>query len=401
MSTNKKNLSLPKANKQRVLKQVMELMAIPGKSCHEGKVVATLKEKILAAGIPQSAIKIDSVHKRAPSGGEVGSLIVKLPGTYQAPRRLMMAHCDTVPLCVGCRPVRKGDYIVSKDANTALGADDRAGVSVLLHALLEIVRHKLPHPPLTFFFVVQEEIGLVGAHYVNKKLLGNPAFCFNWDGVSPQTTTIGATGNYEMTIKIKGIASHAGAYPERGVNAIAIAGLAIADLVKNGWHGLIVKGKQKGTSNIGYVNAGEATNVVTPDLLLLAQARSHQPTFRKRIVREYEKAFTKAVKQVKNDTGQTGKVEFDSELKYESFCLKKSEPVVKVAEAAISAVNLTPETAISNGGLDANWMTQHGFPTVTIGCGQQNIHTVNERLHIEDYLNACRIGLILATGTES
>jgi len=394
------NISLPKVNKQAALKQVMELMAIPGKSCQEGKVIARLQEIILAAGVPKSAIKNDSVHKRSPAGGEVGSLVVKLPGTYKAARRLLMAHTDTVPLCVGCRPVKKGQFVVAKDAHTALGADDRAGCSVVLHALLEIVRNKLPHPPLTFYFPVQEEIGLVGAHYVNQKMLGNPALCFNWDGGAANMATIGATGNYEMTITVEGIASHAGAHPERGVNAISIAGIAIADIVKNGWHGLVVKGKQTGTSNFGYVNAGEATNVVTPNLQLLAQARSHNATFRKRIIREYEKAFARAVKQVKNDTGAKGKVQFDAVLKYESFCLKKSEPVVKVAEAAISAAKLTPELVISNGGLDANWMTKHGFPTVTLGCGQQNVHTVKERLHIEHYVDACRIGLRLATGAD-
>ena len=55
---------------------------------------------------------------------------------------------------------------------------------------------------------------------------------------------------------------------------------------------------------------------------------------------------------------------------------------------------------ISNGGLDANWMVAHGIPTVTLGCGQQDIHTVTESLHVESYLQACRIGLQLATASD-
>jgi tripeptide aminopeptidase len=46
-------------------------------------------------------------------------------------------------------------------------------------------------------------------------------------------------------------------------------------------------------------------------------------------------------------------------------------------------------------------MAAHGFPTVTLGCGQHDIHTVKERLHVPDYLSACRVGLRLATGAES
>jgi tripeptide aminopeptidase len=44
-------------------------------------------------------------------------------------------------------------------------------------------------------------------------------------------------------------------------------------------------------------------------------------------------------------------------------------------------------------------MVAHGIPTVTLGCGQQDIHTVNESLHVESFLQACQIGLQLATDT--
>jgi tripeptide aminopeptidase len=37
------------------------------------------------------------------------------------------------------------------------------------------------------------------------------------------------------------------------------------------------------------------------------------------------------------------------------------------------------------------------LPTVTLGCGQQNVHTVDESLHIDSFLNACQIALLLAT----
>jgi len=268
----------------------------------------------------------------------------------------------------------------------------------VLNALLTIVRDGLPHPPLTFFWPVQEEIGLLGVRHVTLSKLGKPKLCFNWDGGAPNMAVIGATGDYNMEIEIEGIASHAGAHPEDGVSAISIAGLAIADLQQNGWHGLVIKGKKTGTSNIGAISGGEATNVVTDRLKLRAEARSHDPKFRKRIVDEYKKAFTKAVKSVKSQLGQTGKIQFDASLKYEAFRLSKKEPCVRVALAAVEAAGLPPQTRIINGGLDANWLTAHGYPTATLGCGQDAIHTVNETLHVDSYLHACRISLLLATG---
>lgn len=383
---------------QRAVDRVLQLMAIRGKSCEESGVVEYIRKELIAAGLPESAIVIDDANKRSPAGGEIGNLIVTLPGTKRAPRRLLMAHLDTVPLCVGCKPVLKGKTIRSADPRTALGGDDRGGASVVLTALLEILKQKLPHPPVTFFWPVQEEIGLYGARFVSLSKLGNPKLCFNWDGSSAHTACIGATGAYDLQIEIDGIASHAGVHPEGGASAIAIAGLALADLHNNGWHGLIAKGKHTGTSNIGVINGGEATNVVTPQVKLRGEVRSHDPKFRKKLVDEFRGAFERAAKSVKNDRGRAGRLHYKAELKYESFCLAEKEPAVQAAMAAIKAVGLKPETRISNGGLDANWLSARGLPTVTLGCGQQNVHTVDETLSLDDYLAACHIGLLLATG---
>jgi tripeptide aminopeptidase len=53
--------------------------------------------------------------------------------------------------------------------------------------------------------------------------------------------------------------------------------------------------------------------------------------------------------------------------------------------------------AVSNGGLDANWLNAHGIATVTLGCGQVNVHTTSERLDLAAYRDACRVAMRLAT----
>jgi tripeptide aminopeptidase len=388
-----------KIDQKAAIERVMKLMAIRGKSCEEGAVVRFITNELQRAGIPASAIHVDLVNRKSPAGGEVGNLIVTLPGNQRGPRRLLMAHLDTVPLCVGARPVLKGKTVAAADPHTALGADDRSGAAVVLTSILEILRQKLPHPPLTLFWPVQEEIGLYGARYVSLPTLGNPKLCFNWDGGSAATACIGATGAYDLAIEIDGIASHAGVHPEGGVSAVAIAGLAIADLTQNGWHGLIIKGKNTGTSNIGVISGGEATNVVTPAVKLRGEVRSHDPRFRKRLVEEFRKAFERAAKSVENDMGKSGRVRFQADLKYESFQLAETESAVQESLRAIRAVGLDPQTRISNGGLDANWLSARGLPTVTLGSGQTDVHTVNETLNLDDFLNGCRIGLLVATGS--
>jgi tripeptide aminopeptidase len=392
---------MPTLNEAAAVALILKLLAIPGRSREEARIQDTIKNELLSFGIAESAIQFDTAHQRIPGGGEVGNLIVKLPGTKRGPRRLLMAHVDTVPICFGADPVVKGDRIISRSPTTGLGGDDRAGVGVILSSVREILQHNLPHPPLTLFFCVQEEIGLYGARYVSVPKLGKPTLCFNFDGGKPEDICIGATGDYAIDIVIHGHASHAGVHPELGVNAIAIAAAAITDLQANGWHGLIQKGKHTGTSNVGMIHGGEATNVVTPAVRLKAEARSHDPAFRKKIVAAYELAFTKAAKSIKSADAKIGRVEFTAELKYESFCLPTNAPVVESARRAVHATGLTSSLRISNGGLDANWMVAHGLPTVTLGCGQNAIHTVNEWLDIPSYLNGCRVAIGLATGADN
>lgn len=379
----------------------MQLMAIPGTSGQEQGVIDAVTSELIKAGAPRDAIETDDAYQHSPLGGSVGNLVFKLKGTLKAPRRLLMAHLDTVPICIGCQPVRKGNRVQSADPNTGLGADDRAGVAVVLTAALEILRQDLPHPPLTFFWPVQEEVGLHGARHAKLALLAKPKLAFNWDGGPADKLTLGATGAYRMSIEIEGLASHAGGAPELGVSAIAIAGLAIARLQQEGWHGSIQKPEGTGTSNVGFIQAGGATNVVTPKAELRCEARSHDPKFRKQIVAAIRDAFERAAQEVKSATGVTGKVSIQQRLDYESFKLENHEPCVLVAESAVKLAGGQPVRAITNGGLDANWMTERGIPTVTLGCGQENVHTTSERLNIDNFEMACRVALLLATGTEA
>ena len=375
---------------------VLELMAIRGGSGEEKDVADRIVKHLREAGCPKAAISFDEAHAKTPLAGNVGNLIVKLPGTLPGPRRLLMAHMDTVPVCLGAKPVVAGRFVKSGDPATGLGADDRAGCAVVLSTALEILRRKLPHPPLTFFFAIQEEVGLWGARYVKAADLGKPKLAFNFDGGAVEKITVGATGGHRLDIRIKGVPSHAGVAPEKGVSAVAIASLAIASLVQDGWHGLVTKEGKRGTSNVGVINAGSATNVVADSAALKAEARGHDVAFRNRIVKAIETAFKEAAKRIRSVDGKSGKVTIEGRLDYEAFRLDDDEPCVVAARDAVRAIGLVPRLEVSNGGLDANWMAANGIPTVTLGCGQMEIHTTNERLDLDAFEAACTVALRLA-----
>ncbi len=379
---------------------LMQLLAIPGPSGQEARVVDFVREELLSAGARPAWIRQDAAHRRTPAGGEVGNLVLRLPGRRGVPRRMLMAHLDTVPLCVSAKPVRKGNIIRSADPRTGLGADDRAGVAVLLHTARSLLRDPGWGPPLTFLWTVQEEIGLQGARAVRLGLLGKPRFAFNWDGGDAAKLTIGATGGYRMTIDITGRASHAGNAPERGISAIAVAALAIADLHRGGWHGKVTQPEGTGTSNVGIIRGGAATNVVADRTRVAVEARSHQPKFRRRIVRQIEQAFRNAASEICDADGKPAKVAIAGRLDYEAFCLPPDHPCVAAAAAAVRQVGRSPELAVTNGGLDANWISAQGIPTVSLGCGQRHQHTTAEALDLRQFEDACQIAGVLARGAE-
>lgn len=384
---------------QRSLELVIELMAIPGLSGEEQQVADFIQQKLVAAGADPNHIRTDSANRRTLLDGQLGNLIYKMPATRRGSRRMFSAHMDTVPICAGCRPVRDGQFIRSAKPHTGLGADDRAGVAVTLSTALALLENPVPHPSFTFCWFVQEEIGLQGARCLTKSALGRPEMAFNWDGGNPYKLTIGATGGYRMEIEVRGIASHAGGAPEWGVSAIAIASIAIADLTRNGWHGRIEKGRKCGTSNVGVIRGGNATNVVADQVNLRAEARSHDRKFRERIVAEIEKAFRRAASEVQNVAGKTGSVDFQGALDYEAFKLSKNDEVVQTAARAVTAVGGEFVHFVANGGVDANWTNRHGIPTVTLGCGQVLPHMTAEALDIEQFHQAIQVAYELATSS--
>ena len=79
---------------------------------------------------------------------------------------------------------------------------------------------------------------------------------------------------------------------------------------------------------------------------------------------------------------------------------ESNDPSVLAAEAAIVGIGGTPERAVINGGVDANWLVARGIATVTLGCGQLNQHMTTEALDVNAFQKACRVALRLATATE-
>jgi tripeptide aminopeptidase len=213
-------------------------------------------------------------------------------------------------------------------------------------------------------------------------------------------------GAERWEVEVTGRAAHAGVHPERGVSATAVAALALADVVRGGWFGKVVRDGHEGTSNVGPFGgrdgraAGDATNVVTDYVHIHGESRSHDARFVRAITAAYRDAFRAAAGQVRDDRGRGAKVRFTARRDYYAFRLKENAPVVRRALAAGRRAGLQSAPRVSNGGLDANWLVRHGIPTITFGAGQRNVHTTEERVELPDFLDGCRMALALATQEE-
>ncbi|MBU0502144.1 MAG: M20/M25/M40 family metallo-hydrolase [bacterium] len=363
-------------NKKRLIQTFKDLVKIDSLSLKEGTVVAYLKKELKAQGLRPYEVG-------RPEEGEVGSLIADLPG--KGKRILLNAHVDTVSPGKKIKPVQKGNHIYS-EGHTVLGADDKTGVAVILEVLQVLKERKIKHPPLRMVLTVAEEIGLVGARCLPKRIFSGD-FCITLDHGKPNEIVYKAPAQQNITAKIYGKSAHAGIHPEQGINAIKVASIAIAKMR----FGRI---DNETTSNIGVISGGKATNIVPDRVEIRGEARSHNP---KKLKREIE--------QMKKVLAQTcakfgAKLKIKVEKIYNSFEIKKSTKVMRLAISAVKEAGLKPVLQQTGGGSDANIFNAAGIPTVILGSGMHQVHTTKEYANINEIVQGAEIllGLIGCVG---
>jgi tripeptide aminopeptidase len=381
---------------------LMRFLAVEGLSGQEKAVGNAVTDELKKVGVAASAIRFDKVNERIPVPTQTGNLFVDLPGTRKGPRLLFITHLDTVPLCAGATPKREGDHIVS-DGTTALGGDNRTGCAVLVTMVETLLKHKLPHPPLSLLFAVREESGIQGCRYLDPADLNGAVMGFNVDSRLAADLITGAVGQEYWDVDIKGKAAHAGLAPEKGISSTLVAAVALTEARRGGWFGKVVKASGHGTSNAGVFGgkkglaAGDATNVVTDYVHIKGEARSPDLAFAHAITEGFREAFKKAQAEIKDADGATAEVKFEASHAYPPFTLANDAPAVRHALRAAEAISLKPTTVFSNGGLDANWLVKHGLATVTFGAGQNEVHTVKEFVDLPEFAKGCRLAVALAT----
>lgn len=383
------------------LSDLLALLPMTGPPAEEGEVAEWIRARLAGMGIPDGQMVHDRAQAQSEYGGQVGNLIVHIPGHWPGPRLMFSTHMDTVPIAVGCRPRLEAEQgrIVNDASGAALGGDNRLGCAALLHLARVLQARKGEHPPVVLVFFVQEEVGLVGSRGLDLSLLGDPLpeMCVNLDGGPADEFVTAVIGAERFTVDVTGIAAHAGAHPADGLSAAVLASRAIAALDAEGWHGRIEKPEGVGSANVGILRGGQGSNVVMPSLYILAEARSHDPIFRRRITERWQAEFARAAGEMRNSKGERGRVAFGSGPTYEAFALDENEPVVQRALAAAGRMGMAARLVSNDGGMDANRIVAHGIPALTVGVGQRSVHQPEEWIDLADFERVCDFVVEMAT----
>jgi tripeptide aminopeptidase len=350
-----------------------ELVRIDSLSGEEAAVAEVLVAKLQAMGLT-----VERDDAGAAIGGQCGNIIARLPANDPARPTLMLnAHMDTVKPGQGIQPIVDGD-IIRTDGTTILGADDKAGVSIILAGLREIIAANVPHGDLEVVITIAEEIGLFGALYLDYSRIRSQ-FALVFDGGRERgIMTTAAPAAAKLTFEVAGVAAHAGVCPEKGSSAIIAASRAIAGMK-------LGRLDDETTSNIGIIQGGAARNIVPDHCRVDGEARSHDPAKLAAQIAHMRECFARACAEVPGTS-----VQVEEESSYRSFNLAPDDPLVVLVANAARALGIEPRMEVGGGGSDANVFNARGIPAIILATGPSDVHTLQESVAISKMIESAQ-----------
>ena len=366
------------AQAERALELMLQLLTIDSPSGQESGIRIDLTKRLLALGL----------STEADSAGNLYGKLAASPGLEPAPTILLNCHMDTVPTAVRVRPhVRDG--ILFSDGTTALGADDKAGITALLITLESIIHNKTPHGAIVVLFTVSEETGLEGARQVERARLGTIDRGYTLDASGPVGTVMfSAPFKSRADLVFHGKSAHAGFAPEKGISAISLAARAIDRM-----HLLRIDAET--TANIGSIQGGAGTNIVCDRVDVVLETRSR---VKKKMAAQISHMRTCCEEAV---SALGGSFDFTVEQLYPGYQIPAEDPSLAVIRQACEKKGLPFRMIETGGGSDANILREKGIPLVVLSVGYRSPHTCEECLPLDELNNLVRLltELVTARGT--
>ena len=366
--------------------------------------------KLLVIELQQMGVK-DAVMD------EFGYVMATIPATHQkkVPVVCFCAHVDTAPDCSGSfvKPILHekfngepiilpddptqiitladypylknfiGKSIITASGKTLLGADDKAGVAIIMEMASFLMKNlSVEHGIIKLLFTPDEEVGR-GTEHVDFKKLGAD-FGYTLDG--------GELANFEMetfsadslTLDIQGVIAHPGAAKGVMQNAIKIAAAIVAALPKNDWSPEHTEGR------VGFIHPNQITGgAETARIEFLV--RDFDTT---QLKVHAERLYTIAQEVITTNSDfskATVTMEVKEQYRNMREIIDQHPVIVEKALAAYELVGLTPIVTPIRGGTDGSRMSFLGLPTPNIFTGMQAIHSKHEWIGVADMEKAVEV----------
>jgi len=372
---------------QELLDDFLAMVQIDSPSKNERGMADWLTEKLRSL---DCEVTEDDAGKQ--TGGNAGNLRVTLKGNADVEPLLFSAHMDTVQPANGVVPVIE-DGVIRTKSDTVLGSDDKAGIACIVQlARLAKAQPDVPRGDLEFSIHISEEIGLLGAKTVDTSQFRSKTG-FVLDDSSVFKVNTGSPGAVRLNYTGHGKASHAGVAPEKGISALKVASEALAKMN----FGRI---DEETTANVGSIEGGTMSNIVTDKVTMKAEARSHNPEKLKAQVAHMNACFEEVCKawQEKTkhlwegtDEGPLPRWELDQADDYAPVKFSVDDYAVKLPMAAGRSLGWEMGTKVSGGGTDGSILTHKGIPCVVLGVGMKDIHSTKENIAIADLNDAAKL----------
>jgi tripeptide aminopeptidase len=338
----------------------VRLCEIPSPSGSEGHVAAYVRDELRTLGL---GVTEDGTAEETGAGA--GNLVARIPGPPGTRTLMLCAHLDTVPVADRIE-VELEDGFYRNRCETILGADDKAGVAVLIELARRLTERGAP-VPCELVFTTGEEVGLRGARAFDVSALESE-FGYVLDHAAPLgRMVLAAPTYYHVHAEFLGRAAHAGISPEEGRSAIAAAAGAI---------GAMQLGRidEETTANVGAIRGGTAANVVPERCTVEAEVRSLDDEKASAEVRRMVDAITYAASAAEVDVDTT------VEEHFRAYRIAEDHPAVELAAAALRDCGVEPVPSSTGGGSDASAFAAKGLRCVNLAIGVERNHTPEERV---------------------
>jgi tripeptide aminopeptidase len=278
-----------------------------------------------------------------------------------------------------------GCTLITTDGTTLLGADDKAGVAIIMQAAETLLAHPtIPHGKLRILFTCDEEIGR-GVDKVDLAELGADA-CYTLDGPAANTIDVETFSADLATVTIRGVNIHPAIAKDKMVNAIRAAGHFLEQMPKT------TMAPECTTDRDGflhpYVIQGGVDEVTVR--VLLRDFDTENLARYAEMLRGYARATMAAV------TGCEMEIVVTKQYRNLGVGLESDPRVADYAELAHQRLGRKATREIIRGGTDGSRLTELGLPTPNLSSGQHNLHSRLEWACLDEMVQAVEVVIELA-----